>query len=115
MVKGVLNEYSTWQSLSPREGLEKFNDVQSSLSGIPSLCTGIRMPQEHQVSPKISFEMNSLSDMMGFGQLGRLVVAHEGGNTSYTSSRTRHSENGSRSDSTEPEGDLPPNKKRKTR
>ena len=108
-VKDVLGEYTSWQSLPPREGLEKFSEVQSSLSSIPLLCSGVGLLQDHQLSPKISFEMSGLSDMMGFGQLGRLVVE-----SSADSSKTTPTvESSSRGDSVDPEGDVPPSKRRK--
>lgn len=105
-VKDILSEFTAWQSLPQREGLEKFSTVHSSLSSIPSLCSGVSLPQEHQLSPKMSFEMRGLSDMLAFGQLGRLVVE------SSASNKTRANENSGRSGSTDPE-DVPPNRKRK--
>ena len=101
-VKAVLSDFTAWQNLPQREGLEKFSEVQASLSSIPSLCSGISLPSEHPLTPKISFEMAGLSDSLTFGQLGRLVLE----DPSETG-------DGSSSSNIELEGNVPPHKKRK--
>ncbi len=103
-MKDILNEYTTWKTFPAREAMEKYTGVQSRLSSISSLCAEANVSEQCEPCPKLSFEMNILSESMSFGQLGRIVL--EGKDKTDTAGSC------SQTDTHEP-GDLPPNRKRK--
>ncbi len=118
-VKAVLTEYASWKSLSSREALEQYSTMQSRLSSIPSMCSGLDMPTHCQLCPKMSFEMSGLSDGLSFGHLGKITVEEDDGRRGAAVSSLPG--NGGARDSIDPPGNMPPNignmppnKKRKT-
>lgn len=68
----ALNEYSTWQTLSPHEALSKVNVIRSNLQSasraIPSVSD---VPNPLST---ITFEMPSVSVLSSLEHLGRLRV-----------------------------------------
>ena len=100
-VKTVLSEYSSWKALSSRDALENYSTIHSRLSSVSSMCSDVT-PHQLRMCPKLSFEMNTLSEMVSFGHLGKISVGEE----------LSQSVNVAR-DSSELLEDLPPNRKRK--
>lgn len=111
-VKSILSGYTSWNSLPPREALEKSAEVQSDLSNIPSLCRGVKLPpQGAALYPKITFESGRF-EIPSLGQLGRVMVdgiAKVDGVAKVEQSLLSDGER----DGLDPPSDLPPNKKRK--
>lgn len=98
-VKDVLSEYSSWKSLPSSDAIANYSEIQSRLSSIPSLCGGIDFLLECECSPKLSFVMSGLSEMVSFGNLGKIVVGSKEGVAAIASEG----------------GDLAPNKGKRMR
>ena len=106
----ALNDYASWQALPAKDALEKYTGVQSQLSSITSVCSGASnaTPLQSESLLRLSFEMSSLSEMVSFGCLGRIVVG--GG---LKEERENHLVTDSEAGNHETSGGLPPNKRRK--
>ena len=76
-MKSVLSEYSSWQTLSAKEALDKYTEVQTNLSSIATLCSEVKQSLQSEPCPKLSFEMKNLSEILSFGQLGRIIVGEK--------------------------------------
>lgn len=111
-MKAVLSDYTLWQGLSCRDALEQYNAMQSRLSNIASICSGLNVPQLCEPCPRMSFQMSGLSQMLSFGDLGKIVVG--GGGEWNTRGRDGEAELRGDTTSTDPQTDPPPTKKRKS-
>lgn len=70
-IQQALQEYSTWQTLSPHEALREVNVIQHSLQS--ALESVDRMPNLLCVS-KMTFEMPSFNVLSSMEHLGRLKM-----------------------------------------
>lgn len=129
-MRAVFHEYSLWQTLPALEALEKFSEVQSSLSSVASMSSGAAKASLKESSPQpscpaLSFETSPLSEVAPFGQLGRIVMVQrrgqdkggaerkDGGDDAVTERSEGIGGEETMSVDTFPGPELPPNKKRK--
>ena len=103
-LQSALEEYTTWQSLSPHDALSKVNNVRSNLQRATSTTLNLDTPSK---PANITFEMPNFNVLSSLEHLGRLKV--EGGTSVATESLLT---NGSATHSLI-DGDEPPAKKRK--
>lgn len=70
-LKSALNEYTSWQTLSPHEALSKVNTVRSSLQQASKTTLSLDTPSKLS---NITFEMPSVNMLSSLEHLGRVKV-----------------------------------------